>query len=68
MSSQILLHKQLPSHMVLNNQHEWIRWPIFVDKNELVQIVSLRLTFLKCCEDPNNGKNSFNFNLINRDS
>jgi hypothetical protein len=54
--------------MALNKQHEWIRWPILVDKYELVHIVSLKLTSPKCCEDSKNGKNSFNFNLTNRDS
>lgn len=47
---------------MLQATNVWVRWPIFVDKNKFVKVFNLKLTFAKCCEKFNNGKNSNNLN------
>jgi hypothetical protein len=50
---------------LLQATNVWVRWPIFVDKNKFVNVFNLKLTFVKCCEIFNNGKNPNNLNQGN---
>jgi hypothetical protein len=42
----------------------WVKRPILVDKDQLVEIFYLKATLTKCYENVGNQENPFNFNLV----
>jgi hypothetical protein len=58
--SQALPNLMGSMHDVSNT---WVIWPIFANKYQLVHMVNMKMTMMKCGEKPNHGRNPFSVHL-----
>jgi hypothetical protein len=61
--SQALPNLMGSMHDVSNT---WVIWPIFANKYQLVHMVNMKMTMMKCGEKPNHGRNPFSVHLASK--